>query len=62
MIGVIACESSDTFFVPFGFANGQLVHYFSSVQENWTNNIYWTHKIFILIYLENVLSFCIIYM
>ena len=34
IISVIACESSDTFFVPFGFANGQLVHYFSSVQEN----------------------------
>lgn len=37
MIGVIACKSSDTFFLyvyPLGFANYQLVHYFSNVQEN----------------------------
>lgn len=36
MYGVIACESSDTFFrmyIPLGFANYQLVHYFSNVHQ-----------------------------
>lgn len=34
MVGVIACESSGTFFLcPLGFANGQPIYYFSLVRK-----------------------------
>lgn len=33
-LSVIACESSDIFFVFFGFVNGKLICYISNIQQN----------------------------